>query len=492
MSKVIVVGGGLGGLTTAIKLAYDGFAVTLFEKEQTLGGKLQTIEKNGYQFDLGPSTITMRHVFESIFTTCNRNPADYLSFYPIKTGTRNFFHDGTIVDFNTDSEAVAEQIACYSEHDARNYQGFLAEAGRLYQIAERSFFNQLLYSTKAKLSPSLIRDFMTIHPFQNLDRHLKRYFKHPNTLNLFRRYATYVGSSPFQAPAIYGMIAHLEGEQGIWGIKGGTYQLIRALERLAKELGVDIQTGIPVTSIIIKQRKVTGVVTAQGERSANCVVINADPLFIYQHMLTEHPIHRKLAKKEPSLSGFSMLIGSNKCNQQLRHHNVFFPKYYNQEFSAIFSDRRMPDQPTLYICQSSYSEPERAPIGGSNLFLLVNAPALSERFKWNEQTINYLKQQLSYQLAHFGIEDIFTNCSYHYAMTPKTLQQRTTAYKGAIYGLSSNSFRQAFFRLANKDPYYEHLFFVGGSTHPGGGTPMVVSSGILVAKEIMKRYGWKS
>ncbi|SDB90591.1 phytoene desaturase [Pelagirhabdus alkalitolerans] len=489
MKKVIVVGAGLGGLSAAIKLAHHGFDVSVLEKEESCGGKLCSVELGDYQFDLGPSTITLKHVFDNVFKSVGRDPQDYLTFYPIEKGTRNFFKDGHVVDFSNDVEHVQTQISAFSEADANNYPLFLDEAKRLYTISDRQFFSQLMYPLSTKLSPSLLKDFIKIKPLTTLNTLVESYFEHPNTRMLFNRYATYIGSSPYQAPMIFGMMAHLEGGQGIWGVEGGSYQIVRAFERLARELGVEFFMEHEVENTIQKGNRIVGVQANGQTFAADYVVFNADALTVYQNLLKHHPLNRKLEKKEVSLSGFAMLLGINKTYPELEHHNVFFPKEYTQEFKAIFKDKQVPEEPTIYICQSSVSEPKRAKEGGGNLFILINAPYLSSNLTWNEETKEKMMQRVINQLESYGLDGLSTRIDEQYCMTPKDIETRTGAFKGSLYGLSSNTIKQAFFRIENKDPVLSNVYFAGGSTHPGGGTPMVTLSGQLVASDIIGIYG---
>ncbi|GGM40765.1 diapolycopene oxygenase [Paraliobacillus quinghaiensis] len=488
MKKVVVIGAGIGGLACAIRLAYHGFSVTIVEKESRSGGKLQPVDTADYQFDLGPSTVTMQHVFADLFTACDRRIEDYLTFYPIKDGTRNFFADGNIVDYSTDVDRVEEQIAVFSQHDATNYRAFLEKSSSFYQIAERQFFSQLMYAWKVKLSPHLLFDFVRIKPFTSYQKLLRSYFNHPNTLAMFGRYATYVGSSPYHAPAIFSMMTHLEGKQGVYGIKGGTYAIVSALERLALELNVTIKKNTTVKKININNKKAVGVQTNNGEFSADEVIANVDALTVYQQWLKDHPMNQKITKKEPSLSGMTLLLGIKQQYQQLRHHNIFFPDDYKREFDAIFKDKKMPVDPAIYICNSSYSEPSRAKVGGSNLFVLLNAPSLSKNTMWSSNMNETVRNQVLNRLERNGFTNLEDSIEYEEIMTPDDIKRRTGAYQGTIYGMSSNRFKQAFFRVPNKDTHIEHLYFVGGSTHPGGGTPMVTLSGSLVADDIIDRY----
>ncbi|MCZ0701922.1 phytoene desaturase [Natronobacillus azotifigens] len=489
MKDIVIVGGGLGGLSAAIRLQHAGYHVRVLEKEATIGGKLQSVTMGDYQFDLGPSTFTLKHVFEDVFTSVGKDPNDYLTFYPIEEGTRNFFPNGQMIDFSTDVQRVQSQIRTYSENDADHYPLFLEEAKRLYRISERQFFSQLMYRTKTKLSPSLLRDFIKIKPFTSLNTLVERYFEHPNTCMLLNRYATYVGSSPYQAPMIFAMMAHLEGGQGIWGVKNGSYQIVRAFEQLARELGVIFHMNHEVREVVQKGKQLIAV-HANGKRfEADQVIFNADALTVYNRLLKRHPLNKKLKKKEVSLSGFTLLLGIKKTYPELRHHNVFFPREYTQEFKAIFDEKIVPEEPTIYICQSSVSEPSRAKKEGGNLFILINAPYLSSNVTWNDETKETIKNRVIDQLESHGLTDLSSRIEEEYIMTPEDIHDRTGAFKGSIYGMSSNHLNQAFFRIENKDPVLSNVYFVGGSTHPGGGTPMVTLSGQLVAKDIMDQYG---
>lgn len=488
MKDCIVIGGGLGGLSTAIRLQHAGYRVSIFEKEKTLGGKLKTETLGSYQFDLGPSTITLKEVFQNVFKSVGKDPDDYLTFYPIKDGTRNFFSDGSIVDFSSDVESVKQQIARFSTHDAANYESFLEEAKRLYDISQKQFFSQLMYPLKTKLSPSLIKDFIKIKPFKPLSDLVDQYFKHPNTKMMFNRYATYIGSSPYEAPMIFAMMAHLEGNEGIYGVKGGSYQIVRAFEKLAKELGVKIYTEHKVEAVKHNKRKITSLIVNGKLIESDLFIFNADALSVYHYLLKDHPLNKKIRKKEASLSGFTMLYGLSITYPELKHHNVFFPASYSDEFKAIFKKKTVPKDPTIYICQSSVSEPERAKHGGGNLFVLINAPELTKKVKWNEKTIKKIETRVIDTLKDYGFKDVEKRIEERYVMTPHDLKERTGAYKGSIYGMSSNTFSQAFFKVENKDPVLKNVYFVGGSTHPGGGTPMVTLSGQLVAEDIIDKY----
>lgn len=484
--KAIIIGAGIGGLSCAITLAGKGYEVTLLEKQSTVGGKLQVIEREGYHFDRGPSTITMPYIFRSVFEQAGRCMDDYVQLYELEPRTRNVFADGCIVDLSREASRTAEQIAIFSPEDARNYPRFLQEAEALYREADAQFLNTLLLSWKDKLKPSMGKSLLRVRPLTTLHSLLQRYFRHPNTLMMLGRYATYVGASPYASPAIFAMLAHVEADQGVYGVRGGTYQIVKGMEKLALELGVHIKTNTEVLRILTSSGRVTGVETDQGELQAPLVIVNGDVLSTSRMLLNESErprlSSRKIDSYEPSLSGFVTLAGVPRQYDQLLHHTVFFPEYYKSEFDEIFNRRTAPTNPTLYVCYSGYSETELAPPNSSNLFILANAPYLSDQWNWEEQKTAY-GERIGQLLESYGLSGIRQGPVWqHY--TPADIQRDTYAHQGAIYGISSNGARQTFLRPGNRSADIDGLWYVGGTTHPGGGTPIVTLSGQLVGRHI--------
>ena len=489
VKKVVIMGGGLSGLSASIRLASEGFSVTILEKNNRLGGKLQRITQDGYSFDHGPSTITMLDAFHSVFHSAGVRMEDYLTFYPVDPLTRNFFADGTRVDLVKDIDALAHQIASYSPEDALRLPAFMQEAQRYYHISKNQFLNRLFTSWKTKLSPALIMNMVKIHPLTSIQKRLNKYFSHPNTLALFGRYATYVGSSPFMAPAIFNMMAFLEAGEGIYGVKGGTYAIVEAYQKLALEKGVSLCHNTEVKKIRVVNGQVIGAETTEGIIDADIIVAAGDAMTVYQKLIPEKDrpsmSDKKIASFEPSLSGLSMLIGAAKTFPDLVHHNVFFPEKYEQEFSDLFDHKQPVSDPAIYICYSGYSEPDRAPAAKSNLFVLVNAPYLTKGMDWSAVKEDYTARIIK-RLEERGLKDLNDSIEMKVTMTPDELEKGTGAYRGAIYGLSSNHAKQAFLRPSNRSADIKGLWFTGGSTHPGGGTPIVTRSGQLVAEAIIK------
>ncbi|NIK76019.1 phytoene desaturase [Paenibacillus castaneae] len=487
---VIIIGAGLGGLSAAIRLAHAGFRVRVLEQQATVGGKLQRITEKGYRFDRGPSTITLPHLFENVFTAADRHMEDYVKLERLQQATRNVFPGGETVDLTDSIETTATQIACYSKEDAAAYPAFCKEAARLYRLADERFLGKLMLGLKDKLDPRLAAGFLQVKPLTTLHTLLRRYFRHPNTLSMLGRYATYVGASPYASPAIFAMLAHVESELGIYRVQGGTYAIAEAFAKLAEELGVTIETNASVQKIIVKNGAARGVETDQGYYEADIVLANGDALSIYSRLIA--PEHRpslpnkKIDRYEPSLSGFVQLVGIRRTYEQLLHHTVYYPECYKDEFKSIFTARKPPEDPTIYICNNSASDREAAPAGASSLFVLVNAPYVSNAWSWEHETEKYAMLVRSHLADHgiLGLEQAEVTLTY----TPEQLERDTSAYRGAIYGISSNGARQTFFRPGNCAKDIKGLWFTGGTTHPGGGTPIVTLCGQLVAEELIKQY----
>ncbi|WP_341282142.1 phytoene desaturase family protein [Paenibacillus sp. FSL H8-0537] len=490
MKRVVIIGGGIGGLSAAARLAHAGYAVTVLEQQEKVGGKLQRIQLGEYRFDRGPSTITMTHAFRKVFVSVGRRIEDYINFYRLEHGTRNCFTDGSVVDLSADPAVMEEQISRYSPEDARRYRAFMAEAAVMYGQAERHFMNKMMVSWQDKLSPGLAAAFVRIRPLTKLSVLLRRYFRHPNTLALFGRYATYVGSAPNRAPAIFAMLPHVEAELGIFGVRGGTYSIIEGLRQLAEEMGAEIHTSTRVQRIVASGGRVSGVETDGGFVPADLVLANGDVLSVCRDLLGEQlrpaMTDRKMASYEPSLSGFVTLAGIRRRYDKLLHHTVFYPQRYGEEFEAIFERRVAPADPAIYICCSAYSEPDMAPEGGSNLFILANAPYTSDAWSWEREAERY-QERLLKQLAAYGLVGLERNMEQLAAYTPEDLERDTSAFRGAIYGISSNSAKQTFMRPSNRADL-RGLWFAGGTTHPGGGTPMVAMSGLLTAEAMIRQH----
>jgi phytoene desaturase len=489
---IIVVGAGIGGLSAAIRLAVAGKQVVIHEQNGQVGGKMGQLVHDGFRWDTGPSVITMRHVLDELFAGAGRSLDDYLTLQPVEPLTRYFYPDGTLLDIGRDWPRLAQQIAALDERDVAGYLAYLAYAARIHDITGPIF----IYDEPPTLRSFLrvpLSQWLKADPLRTMQQAIDSHVHSPHLRQLLGRFATYVGGSPYEAPATLNVIAHVELTGGVWYPRGGIYALAEAMGRLATELGVTIHTDSPVEQILVENGRVTGIELANGEQvAAAAVVCNVDVATTYAQLLPDTAVsHRrlqKLSRQEPSCSGFVMLLGVETAGfpaaaPQLAHHNIFFSDDYRREFEQIFKQGRPPDDPTIYLAITAKSDPQDAPPGCENWFVLVNAPALDERYDWEAHKLAYGERVL-HKLARLGL-DVNGRIRHQAIFTPHDLARQTGAWRGALYGASANNRWTAFRRPHNRCPDYRGLYFAGGTTHPGGGVPLVTLSGKVAAQLLL-------
>jgi len=381
--------------------------------------------------------------------------------------------------------------------EVANFFRFLAyartlfeRAGPIFLLRERPALRDLL--SRRGLDAARIDAHLSMHTA------VSKFFRDPRLVQLFDRYATYNGSSPYRAPATLAMIPYIELAGGGWYIQGGLYRLAERLLAVAQELGVEFRPNSEVAEVIVEEKpngrraKAAGVRLASGEElRADSVIINADPMYSYPALIPtryqDRALVRRMRELEPSCSGFVLLLGVKGSYPELAHHNVFFGKDYPAEFRAIFEDGTPAPDPTIYVTCTSRSDPTQAPPGHSNLFVLVNAPALpsghSNTALWKEWAPPY-RDAIIAHLEEAGLPGLGSRIVYEQIITPQDFKEKYNAWRGSIYGLSSNSRRTAFLRPPNRAPGLDNLYFVGGSVHPGGGIPLVLLSARLVTRMV--------
>lgn len=482
MKSVVIIGGGLAGLSSAISLAHKGFQVKLFEKNAHFGGKMRRYQLGTATFDIGPNTITMPEVFERVIRESGADPENYFKFKRLDTHTRNFFTDGSHLDLTANQEEMKENLTSFGI-EPEMYDRYLQEITNLYKMSKEFFFPRTFASWKDYLSPSLSKALVKVHPFTTLDSFHRRYFKNEKVAQMFNRYATYIGSSPYLTPATFSMIAYLELIQGVYYVEGGNPSIAEGFVKRAKELGVELYANTEVVRIHVSNKKASAIELADGSIvTCDQLIMNGDLLKVYPDLVNEEDrpsfSDKKRDKLEPSISAFVMLVALNKRLPNLIHHQVYFSSNYQKEFQDLFVRQAYSEEPTIYICNSSNTDQTVSP-NGDNLFILVNAPAVGEISNSLDQETykNHIYHVLK---TNYGL-DLVPHITHEKVITPEHIQEDYYAYKGALYGISANTKKNAFLRPANRAKDIINLYFVGGSTHPGGGSPMVVLSGLNVA-----------
>ncbi len=483
MAKTIaVIGAGLGGLSAAVRLAHKGYRVRLFERNSTVGGKMNIRLAGGYRFDTGPSLLTMPFVVDELFASSGFRREDFFEVLPIDPICRYFYPDGTVLDTHADTERMMQALAVISPRDADAYKQFLKYAQRIYDTTAEVFLFTPIHEWKellrARYLPTLF-GLRHIDALRTVHRSVSSFFSDPRIVQLFDRYATYNGSDPFRAPATLNIIPYVEYGLGGYYIRGGMYRLVDALVEIAVRLGVEIYTNAAVERILHNNGRATGVLTDGQPIAADAVICNADVVVAHSELLDIPQRAEKLRALEPSISGMVFLWGVQKSHAGLAHHNIIFSSDYRREFTQIFDQHAAPDDPTIYISITAKTDPDHAPPGCENWFVLVNMPYLAQGQDW-ATIVATMRATVLAKLQQNGL-DIEEHIAQEEVFTPEDFFSLYGSNRGSIYGISSNSRMTAFKRPSNRSRDIAGLFFAGGSTHPGGGVPLVLLSGSMAA-----------
>ena len=494
---VVVIGAGMGGLAAAIRLAARGACVTVVEQGPRPGGKLNQWTCDGWRFDTGPSLLTMPWTLRDLFADAGCGLDDFLTLDPVDPVCRYTFADGATLDLTTDSARMAANIEALSPRDVPAFFRFLAYTGDLYATAAEPFLHYPMQRGRiARERNNLFRfgvrprDLAKVASLRSVHGTVQRFFHDPRLRQVFDRYATYNGSSPYNAPAALCLIPFVEFSTGAWHPRGGMYRIAAAMTALAERLGVSLRLDAPVATITHRNGRATGVRLVSGEEiAADAVIANVDVLTTYERLLdVDLPgvwtARDALRKREPSYSAFLLLLGTRRRLPELPHHSIFFSEDYRAEFADIRARRVPPTDPTIYICRATATDPSTAPPDCDNLFVMVNVPALDGRTEWRTFAPHYRDQVLRV-LRRRGV-DIAPEIAVEAVWTPETIMHEYGAQRGAIYGFASNSRGAAFLRPPNQSPVLPGLYFAGGSTHPGGGVPLALLSGKIAADLVME------
>ena len=492
--KIVVIGAGVGGMCAAARLARAGHNVSLYEASDLPGGKCRTEWIGRYAFDTGPSLLTIPAVYRDFFQRTGKQMGFEMELLPVDPSFDYRFHDGNSVQFANLSrkKTLAAITDSFGEEAATQWNSILQRAERMWDVSREPFVESELRSPLSLLKRRhILRDLRIIAPRATL-----RDFglSNPHLAKIMDRYATYSGSDPRKAPAVLSTIAFIEESFGAWHIKGGIGTLSQHIAARCEKVGVQMHYSAAVKSIDMRGNKATGITLVNGDQiAADIVISNADAGFTYNTLIATKTrkvkkVRKQLSRLEPSLAGFSLLIGLRPGNgEKLSHHTILFPDNYDAEFDSIFTQRKPVAKPTIYICAPDDATMVKGE-GHESIFVLVNAPRhslnSSEGFDWSDRDFaqEYANQIID-QIESQGIS-IRDRLDLLEIRTPLDLQNSVNAPGGSIYGTSSNGPRAAFLRARNRSPL-KNLYLVGGSSHPGGGLPLVGLSAEIVANAIL-------
>lgn len=488
-SRVAIVGAGIGGLTAAALLAARGCHVSVFEKENHVGGKARRIEIDGAAIDAGPTVFTLRDVFEDIFDACGADIASELSLRPAEIIARHAWDDQGSLDLFADSERSEEAICEFAGgRAASGFRSFRNEAARIHRILDHSMMRAGKVSWPGPLMWRIglwrVGDLIAIRPYESMWKVLGEHFEDQRLRQLFGRYATYCGSSPFATPATLMLIAHVEA-QGVWIVEGGMSALADALRALAERHGATIRTGCGASAIETRGGRASGLVLETGERiAADAVVANADPAALASGRFGTEAMRAVSAPapRSRSLSACVWLAHTRTSGFPLQRHNVFFSRDYPAEFRDIAAGRP-PADPSVYVCAQDREGTTGEPDGRERLQIIVNAPANGDTHDYTDEERERCTQAMRRSLAHCGLE--LEQALPHSLLTPNEFETFLPSTGGAIYGRASHGWAASFLRQGTRTRI-PGLYCAGGSTHPGAGVPMAALSGRLAARTVVK------
>jgi len=484
--SVVVVGGGVGGLAAAIRLAAAGHHVQLFERSGRLGGKLGSHAAGGFRWETGPSLLTLPAVFDDLLGLAGSSLAEACRPVRLARTCRYHFADGSTFTTWDDKATTRAEVEALAPGSGPAWDRWCRRSAQVWETAERTFFTGPIEDPRALLgrmrSPL---DLVAIDPLPTLHQRAEATFSDPRLVQWACRYATYAGSDPWRVPATLGCIPHIEQAYGCWALLGGLATLAEALAAAATTLGVILHTGTEVAALMADgpDGRLTGVRLASGEVvAADIVVTDVDAAHLYADLLPDRGGRRRVRLAGRSTSGFVLLLGAAGRTEALDHHTVLFSANYREEFVDLAAGRP-PSDPTIYLCAADRTDPSAAPPGHESLFVLVNVPSADDpEVAWSADRADAYADRMLGVLERRGL-DLRSRIVHREVITPAQLASRHRAVGGAIYGTSSNGRRAAFTRPSNRGRR-PGLYLVGGSSHPGGGLPLVALSARIVADMI--------
>lgn len=485
--NAIVVGSGIAGIASAIRLQIKGYDVTVFEKNAYPGGKLSTFDLGNYRFDAGPSLFTMPHFVDELFNLAGKNPRDYFNYIKHDKSCNYFWDDGTRLEADSNVAVFSKKVSETFNVPAGIIEKKLKKASFINETIGDLFLEQSLHQIKNFLNLKTIKAIFNINSLdinQSLHNTNLNDLKHPKLVQLFDRYATYNGSNPYKTSGIMGIIPHYEHNVGTFFPINGMNSITTSLVKLAEDIGVKFIYNSPVEQILVdsQHKQVVGVKVNDKTIDCNLVFSNMDIYFTYHKLLPQLKIPKKNLAQERSSSAVIFYWGIKKEFAELDLHNIFFSNNYKEEFDCIFNKKTMSDDPTVYINISSKLAKDDAPIGNENWFVMINAPSNIGQ-NWDQLILETKKNVIAKINKQLGInlEDLIEN---EQILDPRTIESNTSSFQGSLYGTSSNSKFAAFLRHPNFKKNIKGLYFVGGSVHPGGGIPLCLLSAKIATNHV--------
>jgi phytoene desaturase len=445
---------------------------------------------------MGPTILTLPSVLKRIFREANRNLEDYMELVALDPQWRCFFEDGSVLDLVANIQKMRDSLNKFSNspNAGAGYEKFMQISKQLHSVSDKFFFWKSVggigdtMEVGGAFSPSVLKDVLSLRMGRSVAGLVRSCVPDQRAAQMIDHFTQYVGSSPEASPAVLCGIAHMQTEEGVWYPIGGTRAVPLALEKLARELGVEFRTQTDVASIETTGQSICGLTTTSGEKfQFDAIVSNCDSVRTHRELLKGSPSEKKFERRrkyEPACSGVVLYLGLNKKYDHLLHHNFVFSKDPHQEFDYIYKQGKPAPDPTAYVCAPSISEPKVAPEGGEALYILVHTPYLRPDHDWSKMLPEYREVILDKLERTAGMKGIRDRIVCEASLTPEGIHKRYRVLNGAIYGLASHGRYLGAFKPANRSKDLKGLYLAGGAAHPGPGMPMVMMSGWIAGDTI--------
>ncbi len=489
MKNVIIIGSGFGGLGTANILAKAGYNVTVLEKNDKVGGRANVFSDAGYTFDMGPSWYLMPDVFEHFFKLIGEDVNEHLDLKKLGPSYKIFFKDTDLepVDIYSDLERDIPTLEKLEPGAGDQLREYLRRAEEQYEIAYDRFMFKNYSSVLDFLNWEVMTEGRKLAVFEKMDKYVKRFFKTPELQKIMQYTLVFLGSSPYNTPALYNIMSHIDFNMGVYYPQGGIYEIIKALKNIAEKNSVKFRVNTPVQKIITENGKATGVQLADGTvMNADIIISNADIEHTEMQLLEEKDRsynNKYWDKKVLAPSALIMYLGVDGEIPNLTHHNLIFSKDWEKNFAEIFDNATWPSDPSLYICNPSKTDPNVAPAGKENLFVLV---PIAAGLKYTQEDLErYADKTLETMEKECKIPDLRKRVEVRHLFSVKDFEQKYNSFKGSALGLAHTLNQTAAFRPDTVSKKVDNLYYVGGNTNPGIGMPICLISAELVYKRMI-------
>jgi phytoene desaturase len=491
--SAIVIGAGIGGLAAATHLAHGGVHVTVLEKNPHAGGRCDHFTRDGHYFDTGPTLLIMPMVYEAEFASMGASFHEMLDLQRVDPTYRLVFDDGSQLALTSDLKAMHAQLEALEPGSFGGFLRYLEEGERHYRVAMQRLVGRDFRTAAQFFAPGNLPLLSSLKPLVNHYGNMSSYFKAERLKAAFTFQDVYMGLSPFEAPATFSMMPYTELAHGVWYPRGGMFQVVEALEAIARQAGVEFAFNETVERIDVSGGRARGVVLEDGRRlEADAILANADLPGVYRDLLPDADLAEALARKRFSCSVISFFWGLDRTYPALGPHTLFLADDYRQNFDDL-RNRVFPGNPSLYLHAPARLDPSTAPAGEDTLIAIVPVGHLDESAGRNghaeqhwKDTLEQARQAVFRRLASLGITDIEAHIQFESSYTPLSWRKRYALMKGATHGLSHTLTQLGYFRPHNRHPRYTNLYFAGASTHPGTGVPTALISGRLAAQRMLE------